>query len=475
MSADLKTLDELMGSADAAETPIKVFVGNNLGNRTFHFEMPMYDFFNRSEVANDREASEEYAQRRLDPTHARKLAVFILRGLVSAAIRQREMRGKPVPPAFTRVMNVLGSQPYCAVQPIVANLRTCERDGRGMRGRLREARDTGEALCFEFYLALKDVLYIIDGQHRRWAMELVFQFLKDVQLNGKYPKRSLYPAETTDVPENEMDVWLECKELSRQFTVSIELHLGLSVAEERQLFHDLNNLGKRVEAGLSFEFDNSNPVNAFIKEELLGTGIVKVVEKDIVNWNDDTGAIARKNLVAVNAHLFLNKSNITGAIPSKVDPKKEVARQFWHAVTAIPGFGEPGAKATTVAAQPVVMKALAKLTYDFAFDKHPNPGLLQQLFDGMTDGDDLFSHENPMWRYFEMNDKERRLNGLSGLSDYLPKTQGNRDIGQFQDGVMRFGAKHNDIYPIIGDMIRWRLGLPSRHEGASIEIPEAVV
>jgi hypothetical protein len=29
--------------------------------------------------------------------------------------------------------------------------------------------------------------------------------------------------------------------------------------------------------------------------------------------------------------------------------------------------------------------------------------------------------------------------------------------------VFRFGAKHNDIYPILGDMIRWQLKLPSRH------------
>jgi len=31
-----------------------------------------------------------------------------------------------------------------------------------------------------------------------------------------------------------------------------------------------------------------------------------------------------------------------------------------------------------------------------------------------------------------------------------------------QGGFMRFGAKHNDIYPILSDMIRWATGLPSR-------------
>ena len=27
---------------------------------------------------------------------------------------------------------------------------------------------------------------------------------------------------------------------------------------------------------------------------------------------------------------------------------------------------------------------------------------------------------------------------------------------------MRFGAKHNDIFPLLADMIRWELNFPSR-------------
>jgi hypothetical protein len=34
---------------------------------------------------------------------------------------------------------------------------------------------------------------------------------------------------------------------------------------------------------------------------------------------------------------------------------------------------------------------------------------------------------------------------------------------------MRFGAKHNDIFPILSDMIRWKTGLPSRRDGQSAE------
>src|SRR5262249_61853466 len=77
----LQTMDELLSSADSSEVPIKVFVGDNLGSRTLLFKLPMFEFFSRSQVANDRSA-DEHTQRKLDPNHARKLAIYILRGFV---------------------------------------------------------------------------------------------------------------------------------------------------------------------------------------------------------------------------------------------------------------------------------------------------------------------------------------------------------------------------------------------------------
>jgi hypothetical protein len=95
---------------------------------------------------------------------------------------------------------------------------------------------------------------------------------------------------------------------------------------------------------------------------------------------------------------------------------------------------------------------------------------LRKLLDGITDID--FSHLNPLWRYFELTEDERRQEGLSGLAEYLPEEgTGNRDIGAFDKSaqVMRFGAKHNDIFPILGDMIRFKLGLPSRRKDMAVE------
>jgi hypothetical protein len=303
-------------------------------------------------------------------------------------------------------------------------------------------------------------------------MDLVFEFLHSVQSSHRYPKKgSLFAAETQDISKEELAVWAECLEVARGFcTVTVEAHLGLDVEQERQLFHDLNNLGKKVEKSLALQFDSSNPINRFIKEvlvdDVLGT---EPVEKDILNWQDDTGQLTFKDIVAINAHLFLNKTNISGATPADVESRKDVATAFWTAVSAIPDFGQPGAKMKTVAAQPVVLKALAKLTFDYAFSKRKSVDseeLLERLLKGIPTLD--YSHTNPAWRYYQFSSDERRQAGVDDLKDYLPSgDEGyNRDLGAYDPTakVMRFGAKHNDIYPILGDMFRKQLGLPTRHE-----------
>ena len=259
-------------------------------------------------------------------------------------------------------------------------------------------------------------------------------------------------------------------------TLLTEVHLGLNPEEERQLFHDLNRLGKKVDTNLALQFDNSNRVNLFIKEELMNKLGLPVTEAEVKDWATDDGALARKDLVAVNALLFLNKTNISGATPAMVEGKTDLAYRFWTAVMAIPGFGEPKARETTVAAQPVVLKALAKLVYDFSFsNRRPPDGdkLTDELLSRLTDID--FSHDDPMWLYYSLSPEERAKHGLGGLAAYLPAEDGaNRDLGDLQGGFMRFGAKHNDIYPIIGDMIRWRLGLPTRKHPTTVAgAPEA--
>lgn len=462
-------LNDLIAQGGTADKKIGVLVGHNLGSNTLLVKVPMHEFYEMSEVANERGIAtrgqfdgEEIAQRNLDPKHAQKLAIYILKGLAHALANRYQREKGQVPEKLVEIQATLGRQPYLAMQPITTNIRTCSFGGAGLR-----LEPAGNGLI-NVFLATKDVLWVVDGQHRRFAMQMLFDYLRALTTSYRYPKRPmLYPAEDGAIETTELKIWMELFEVARSLcTVMIEVHLGLTPDQERQLFHDLNNLTKKVEASLAFQFDQSNPVNLWIKEDLLEAGVLKasVVERDVTDWHDDKGYIARKDLVAINAILFMNKTNVSGATPAEVHEKRDFGRTFWEAVNEIDGFGEDGAKQKTVAAQPVVLKALAKLAYDFGHGRHKSEESLEKLLKGIPTLN--FSHDEPMWRYYQLDAEERVKWSLQGLESYLPAEEGgNRDIGAFneKERVMRFGAKHNDIAPILGDMIRWRLGLPSRH------------
>jgi DNA-sulfur modification-associated len=469
------TLDSLLEEGDTSAKPHKVFIAHNLGNRSFLMSIPMHDFYSMSAVANERGTNgEPVAQRKLDEAHAQSLAKYILKGLVSAAIERRDIQKKPASDALTATLNQLGGQPYLSLQPIVANIRTSDPRGANLPG-FRMITKEEETACFKVMLSQRDILWVVDGQHRRKAMDFVFEFLNNVQSTHRYPRKgSLFStSDNTEVSTQELAVWSECLEVARGFcTVVIEAHLGLNVDQERQLFHDLNNLGKKMDKTLALQFDSSNPINRYIKEVLIDDVLtLEPIEKDIVNWQQDTGQLAFKDIVAINAILFLNKTNISGAAPADVDARKDIATKYWEAVHKIPGFGTTGAKMKTIAAQPVVLKALAKLTFDFAFSKRKPvdaDNLLEKLLEGMPKID--FSHTNPAWRYYQLSEQERLSQNLNVLKEFLPSDDEgyNRDLGAFDPAtkVMRFGAKHNDIHPILGDIFRHALTLPSRNEKA---------
>lgn len=91
----------------------------------------------------------------------------------------------------------------------------------------------------------------------------------------------------------------------------------------------------------------------------MADGLIRVNDREIKDWEIDKGDLPM-NIVAVCALAFLNKSNISGATPADVEPRERSVKQLWEQIAEIPGFGEEKSKQKTVAAQPVVMKALAK-------------------------------------------------------------------------------------------------------------------
>ena len=468
---ELDALDVLIDSGDVNETPFNVFIGHNLGHRVFTMSVPFRKFYDISDVANDRENG-PVAQRPLDEGHAKKLAVYMVKGLVSAAKMRRLALRKEAPEAFDSVLRALGEQPYFSLQPIVCNIRDVPPGGTGaggIRGLRLETR-SGETAGFKVFLSERHILWVIDGQHRRHAAEMAMNFLDAVRQTGRYPGKGavLFFEKGKPVSDADMQVWTEAYEAARAFaTLTVEVHLGLNIDQERQLFHDLNRLGKKVDASLAFQFDGSNPITHFIKHKLTDDLGIRIIDTEVKDWSLDTGALVLKDVVAINAIAFLNKGNIAGATPAIIEPRETSILELWGQIAQIPGFGDERAKEKTVAAQPVMLKALAKLTYDLNFNNR-RPENAEELYArflaGIPEMD--FSHENPMWRYYEMSEGERLDASLSGLAGYLPDEGGtaNRDIGAMQGGYFRFGAKHNDIFPILADMIRWKLELPSRRE-----------
>ncbi len=468
---DLDSLDALADAGDINETPFNVFIGHNLGHRVFTMSVPFRKFAEISAVANNREKG-PVAQRQLDEGHAKKLAVYMVKGLVSAAKLKRQITGKDVPETFDNLLRLLGEQPYFSLQPLVCNIRNVPMGGTGpggIRG-FRLETPSGETASFKVFLSERHILWVVDGQHRRHAADLAMTFLDQVRQSGKYPGKGavLFVEKGREVTEEEMLVWNEAYDAARSYaTLTVEVHLGLEVEQERQLFHDLNRLGKKVDASLAFQFDGSNPITHFIKRTLVGDLNITVTDVEPKDWSDDTGALVLKDLVAINAIAFLNKGNVSGATPAVIEPREGIVSELWNKIIEIPHFGSHNAKENTVAAQPVVLKALAKLTYDLNFNnRRPDNAseLFERFLSGISDID--FSHDNPMWNYYGMTDDERLENGLAGLSEYLPDetSTANRDVGSKQTGFVRFGAKHNDIVPLLTDMIRWKLDLPNRRE-----------
>lgn len=468
---DLDSLDALADAGDVNETPFNVFIGHNLGHRVFTMSVPFRKFYDISAVANNREAG-PVAQRALDEGHAKKLAVYMVKGLIAAAKMKRAVLRKDIPAIFDTLLSKLGEQPYFSLQPIVCNIRNVPLGGNGpgeIRGfRLETA--SGETAAFKVFLSERHILWVVDGQHRRHAADMVMSFLDEVRHKGRYPGKGavLFAEKGKEISEAEMLVWNETYEAARSYaSLTIEVHLGLDIEQERQLFHDLNRLGKKVDASLAFQFDGSNPITHFIKRALVADLGITISDSEAKDWSEDTGALVLKDVVAVNAIAFLNKGNIAGATPAVIEPRESVIMELWSRIAEIPNFGGNRAKEKTVAAQPVVLKALAKIAYDLQFsNRRPDNAdkLYRQFLDGLSEVD--FSHDNPMWNYYGLTDGQRLDEGLNGLASYLPDDTGgaNRDVGSVQGGFMRFGAKHNDIYPILADMIRWAIKLPSRRE-----------
>lgn len=461
-----------------------VLPGSNLGNRTLLVAMPVREFYDKSEVANEQtvESRPEFegqpiAQRPLDKAHATSLASYMLRGMVKSALGEFSLRGESAPKGLLDLHRLVGDQAYVSLQPVTVNLRKTQFGN--FENLYPKKNAEGVIVGYQIGLASHHTLMVVDGQHRRFAMDMLYEYGRDVTQFLRYPSRNsqIFPSgrKGEALSPDEKIAWdLVFEQMTSQNTIMVEIHLGLSPIQERQLFHDLNKLVKKVQTSLALKFDTANPINQFVNEQLIDSNLISVSDEDQADWHNDRGTITRKDLTAINSFLFLGSGSEKKATPADVERMREVALRFWIQVKQIPSFGVEAARSKTVAAQPVVLKSLAKLVRQLSRLENGRQYVID-LINIIPKVD--FAHTNRLWRFYQLKgtagELEQLLREFPGLIDYLPSDgEGyNRDIGAFdnQRNWFRFSPRTNDVIPILGDMFRWMIRAPSRlrHELSS--------
>lgn len=448
-----------------------VLMGKNMGNLTLAMDMSINEFRDISVVRNqsNEESKESIAQREINPNHVKGLSIHILVGLIQTIISKTD--GK-VDPAIIDIQKQVGQSSYAVLQPFVCNIRNCERDGSDLEVEPVASEDQ-YANLHKVILKSNQILSVVDGQHRREAFDKVKKFLDEILTKRKYPSNSFVKIVDSVkglhgfISEEAYNFWNEVADVAQaESKIKIECHLGLNAVEEQQLFADLNNKGKKVEKGLSLSFDKSDAVNAFIAKELLNDVIkFDTVQKDTSTWHEDEGKMLRKDINPITTLAMFGKTSSNNITPSQVDDRKGFGKKFWENVQKIKGFGTSRSRTKTVAAQPVVLKAIAKLANELMYSQNmKNEDNLVKLWRALESGELDFSHRNPVWRSL-MLDSNARNDQHKDIKKYVHVPFGtNLDAGTYDSDNkwVRYGAKHNDIYPRIGDLIRYQLKFDPR-------------
>jgi hypothetical protein len=477
--SDTQTLSQLGSALGGQVQTYKALAGENLGHMTLKLSLSLRQFTEISWVANKvnntqnaQFENEAVAQRTLIPTHVKGLAQYTLMGLVNAQFQVMKKEGVNVNDVVKKLITYLPSGPYASLQPITCNIRSCEFGGGGINYKDVLDRYDNPTGVYDVSLSQKDILYVVDGQHRRAGFDQVLSFLKDVTRTYKYPKKGLFvPPNYNDqlITESEHSFWQNVLELAlSKSTISVEVHLGLNADQEQQMFVDLNAKSKNVQTSFVNSFDHADPINKFINSILIDEEIVSfgLSDEDQSDWHKDSGDLKRKDIKQICSLLLLGKTSSITATPVLIEERADFGRKFWETVCTVPGFGKEGARSLTVLQQPVVLKALAKMSFDLGYGtaKIKNTDDLKTLFRAVADGTLKFTHDEPIWRSLLMSVSEREIE-FPGISEFIHVPRGtNLDAGTWDEdnGWLRYGSRHNDIFPRLSDAIRFQLGFEPR-------------
>ena len=129
--------------------------------------------------------------------------------------------------------------------------------------------------------------------------------------------------------------------------------------------------------------------------------------------------------------------------------------------------------AIVVAAQPALLKALARVYFDILWSRKPEGTEVADQFLERLPGID-FLHDNPLWDVENFAPNPLKPDALAdednakypGLATYLPENWRQKSIGSRIDGKIRFGSRHNESILVLPGIIRYLAGLHSRVSAA---------
>ena len=461
---------------------MEILATPNLGKTTIGMSLNIPEFMTWSMVYNDSNISKEgsndqAAQRELTLSHARGLAEYALRGMATQHYFDLKDSGK-VDKEIKVLMEYITEIPHAALQPFTCNIRGCNEDGSDLNPQeIEETLPNGEKRKIQGIIRItllqsKHRLAIVDGQHRRVGFEILMDFLQTVVRTYKYPKKGLftpgnYIADTL-ISDVVHDFWKHLLDVSLQECyVKIETHLGLDIQQEKQLYTDLNLKNKKVSISQALDYDTSDAVNVFIKDTLIKGGIIKcpIVTKDSKIWNEDDGSIVRKDLNPITCIAMFGHRQTSKISTHDINQRSSSGIKFWETVQLIKDFGSNRSRERTVAAQAVVLKGLARLHWELSYGKNKDVNELTKLHKMVTSGKLDFSHGNKVWRSLINYNENTIKKNHPGIENYVfVKSGTNLDAGTYSNNWVRYGSKHNDIYPRIGDLIRFQLKLTPRKQ-----------
>ncbi len=466
-------------SPDSSGKNFYVFFHFNLGQPTITFNMSMRDLIqftkvkNKTNVSIDPILGDEYvAQREEVRNHTKKLALYTLQGLVNSRIIEMKKNGDDINDELEKLISELNIPPYTSFPPLVATLKVNKSNNKTNIQLTRvEDRAGNPTNCFIATLAPSNPIYLIDGQHRKRALEEVSNFLtKTLELNN-YPKKGLLePAYHNKdyLSDYMLDFWSSIQNLA--FTkchVAVECHLKLDEFCEQQLFYDLNTHSRRVQVSDGWQFDHANKINQYVKDNLINKILpFEPSQKDQNNWNLDDGRLSRKDVNNLTSIMCIGSTISTKVTPKLLEERAKYLDIFWKSILEIPGIGKPNAKQNTVAGQTVVLKGLCQLGYELVHG-HQNIRDLdgwKKLLNALQTKQIDFSHKNELWAslFLASNERNKKFPGIENfvyINEDRVISYGNYDP---KNEWVIFGSRSSFIQPRIGDLIRYNLNLNPR-------------